>query len=562
MSVLHVNQISRKIKELFADKIDITDLSSNDKEIESKILTRCLAAYSIYHMAATNEVDAANSVVDGGDDNGIDAIYYSPSNKKMLISQSKWNKSGTGEPSSADVVKFCNGVRDLFNLDFERFNLKIQDKRAIIEKALTEYDTTYELLVIHTGNQNFSMHSMRNIEDLLKEMNDAGDAESDDLVNFTQMNQGAIHVSLASGLEGEHINIEVGLTQWGKLSEPHNAYFGMVAGEEVAKWWCDHGKRLFAKNIRNVLGSTNVNDEIKHTIESTPESFWYFNNGITMVANSIRKSMVGGSSRDIGSFKADGVYVVNGAQTVSTIGRYFEQGGANLDKVRVHLRIVSLENSDEHFGAKVTKSNNRQNRIENRDFVSQDEEQIRLRTELAIEGIEYNIVRSESFKPSDKSFDLQEATVALSCASEQSALAVQAKREIGKFFEDLTKAPYKSIFNPQTNGIYLYNCINIIREVDKCLNEEILKLEKKSGKRYGVMVHGNRIIALVVLKKLNISKIAQVSSYAINKSLINSTTIDAINKTVEVTENMYKGNLLGTLFKNASKCKLIYENCI
>ena len=84
------------------------------------------------------------------------------------------------------------------------------------------------------------------------------------------------------------------------------------------------------------------------------------------------------------------------------------------------------------FGKEVTRTNNRQNRIENRDFASQEVEQIRIKTELAIEGIEYNIVRSELFQPSDKAFDLQEATVALACASGNSSLAVQAKKGIGK----------------------------------------------------------------------------------------------------------------------------------
>lgn len=174
--------------------------------------------------------------------------------------------------------------------------------------------------------------------------------------------------------------------------------------------------------------------------------------------------MVGGNSRDIGSFKASNISIVNGAQTVSVIGKYSQEGGANLAKLRLPIRLISLEGAPEDFGANVTKTNNRQNRIESRDFVSLDDEQIRLKRELSLEGIEYNIVRSENVKTSASIIDLSEATIALACASTQVGLAVQAKREIGRFYDNLNKAPYKTIFNPQTNGIYLRNTVFALRK--------------------------------------------------------------------------------------------------
>lgn len=229
-----------------------------------------------------------------------------------------------------------------------------------------------------------------------------------------------------------------------------------MAGEEVANWWASKGKRLFSKNIRQMLGATEVNDEVRSTVEKQPERFWYFNNRITLVADTIKKSMVGGNGREIGSFKATNVSIVNGAQTVSVIGKYKIEGGPNLDRVRVPIRLISLEGAEAVFGASVTKTNNRQNRIENRDFVSLDEQQIRLRSELAIEGIDYNIVRSDTFKSGKLAIDLSEATIALACCTGQVGMAVQAKREIGKFYENLTKAPYKTIFNPSTSGVSFF----------------------------------------------------------------------------------------------------------
>ncbi|MEG5564261.1 AIPR family protein [Enterobacter ludwigii] len=559
MSIIHVNQIGSKIHTLFADKIDISDLNANDKELQTKLLTRCLAAYAIYCIGDTSLEDAALAVVDGADDNGIDAIHYSASTKRMIIVQSKWKKDGSGEPDNADTRKFKDGVVDLINLELDNFNSKVNAKKQMIETALGEFDTKFDLVLIHTGASALSKHNQQVMDAILSELNDAGDGTSEDVVNFHHLNQAIIHSGLASGMEGEPIDLEVGLSQWGRIEEPHQGYFGIVAGEEVANWWGTRGKRLFAKNIRQMLGSTEVNEEVKRTIDEQPENFWYFNNGITIVAESIKKSMVGGNSRDIGSFRANNISIVNGAQTVSVIGKYAQEGGANLSKVRLPIRLISLEGAPEDFGASVTKTNNRQNRIESRDFVSLDEEQIRLKKELSLEGIEYNIVRSENVKTSASIIDLSEATVALACASTQVGLAVQAKREIGRFYDNLNKAPYKTIFNPQTNGIYLRNAVFSLRKIDEVISHLISDLPKKSGKEYGVLVHGNRMLAFLIFRKIGLHKFSNSFDFDLNSMDWLSDTKDVLGKLMTEIESNYKDKFLATLFKNATICKSIAE---
>ena len=94
MSIIHVNQIASKIDKMFGQYIDVTDMNVRDSEFKIKKLTRCLSAYAIYRVGGADEKEAAEAVVDGGDDNGIDAIYYSTNNKRMTIVQSKWSQKG------------------------------------------------------------------------------------------------------------------------------------------------------------------------------------------------------------------------------------------------------------------------------------------------------------------------------------------------------------------------------------------------------------------------------------------------------------------------------------
>ena len=62
-----------------------------------------------------------------------------------------------------------------------------------------------------------------------------------------------------------------------------------------------------------MLGNTEVNKEIENTIQNQPDKFWYFNNGITLIANDVTKNLIGGSSRDSGYFNATNISIVNGA---------------------------------------------------------------------------------------------------------------------------------------------------------------------------------------------------------------------------------------------------------
>lgn len=563
MSILHINQIGKKIKDLFETTIDTTDLKPNDPDFEHKILTRCLAAYAIYNSIDCSVEEAGKSVVDGGNDNGIDAIFYSPINKKMVIVQSKWSNKGNGEPDSASISKFCTGIRDLFNTEFDRFNNKIQSKRISIEKALSEFDTRYEIVLIDTHTKKeLASHASRHIDDLIKEMNNTGDDSQEQIVSFKRMFQGRIFGSLAKSSGNEPINLELGLTQWGMVSDPYKAFYGMVSGEEISNWWEEFDNRLFQKNIRQVLGNTDVNEEIENTLTKKQASFWYFNNGITIICDSIEKSKLGGNSRDFGQFSLKNVAIVNGAQTVSTIGKFSkktENEQRELEKVKVHLRIISLKETPEKFGEEVTKTNNRQNRIENRDFVSQDPEQLRIKTELSIEGIDYSIMRSESFKTTNKSFDLNEATISLVCARNKTSLTVQAKRGIGKFYENLDKGIYKEIFNTSVLGIYVFNCVKVNRIIENHLYNEISKLSKRSGRKYGLLVHGNRIISQLTFHFLDLNKSLSKIDFIPDESEIENRTQEVIDKIELTLSQYYPDNILGTLFKNSTKCNFIVD---
>src|ERR1019366_9409834 len=108
-----------------------------------------LAAFAVQYLAGITPDEAAKSVTDAGDDNGIDAIH-ADANKRIYLVQSKWIKDGTGEPENGDVKKFLAGVRDLLNLQFDRFNAKVRAKEIQITEALNEPGTVCEVVLAYT----------------------------------------------------------------------------------------------------------------------------------------------------------------------------------------------------------------------------------------------------------------------------------------------------------------------------------------------------------------------------------------------------------------------------
>ncbi|AMR32573.1 hypothetical protein A0256_14645 [Mucilaginibacter sp. PAMC 26640] len=560
MSKLHINQIKSKITALFEEHLDLSDLKATDKEREHKIATRCLAAFAVYSNVECTAKEAAEAVTDGGDDNGIDAFYYSPIEKQVLIVQSKLSQEGTGEPNSTEIASFTKGIRDLFESSFDRFNNKIKKKQRLIESALNAYDVKCRIVFIDTFlAQSLGVHALRHIDDLLNEMNNIGDDNSEQIVTFVRMNQSKVYNTLGKSAADQRVDIEISLSNWGQVTEPYKAYYGMASGTEIGNWWATHNKLLFTSNLRQSLGVTDVNEEIQKTLKENQSLFWYYNNGITITCDRIDKTMAGGGSREFGSFKLINARIVNGAQTVSTIGRFFSSHSPSvtLDEVKISARVIQLSEAPLDFGKDVTRTNNRQNRIENRDFVSQDPEQTRIKMELAMDGIEYNVMRSESYASGKKSFDLSEATVSLACASGISTLAVQAKSGIGRFWENIDKGIYKQIFNPNISGYYVYNSVKLVRIIEEVINKEIQQLPKRSGRSYGLLVQGNRMIEMLTITKLGVRPSLEKIDFEPNLINVEIVTKEVIRVIRTYIDQEYPDSFLATLFKNSGKCAKI-----
>src|SRR5690242_17662116 len=127
MSEIHVQQIKANLKNEFNNLLDLQDVATaSEQQREQTFVTRALAAFVPLHFYDLDPSEAAKCVTDGSGDNGIDAVYFSGSEKILTVVQSKWADDGRGSIEVGELHKFIAGFKDLINLRLDRFSLKFK----------------------------------------------------------------------------------------------------------------------------------------------------------------------------------------------------------------------------------------------------------------------------------------------------------------------------------------------------------------------------------------------------------------------------------------------------
>lgn len=553
MSEIHIRQIKQALHKRYDGLVDLSDYQGkSEADRESAFLTRSLAAFALTILADVEPKVGADAITDGGQDNGIDALYHDPNEQVLYIVQSKWRHGGKGSVERGEVLKLINGFNDLINSRFERFNSRVQTRSTLVESVLSNPQTRLVIVLIYTGQEALADVPHRDLKDLLDEINNPVQ-----VLSLEVLRQAEIYTAVAQGYRGAPIDIDVVLYEWGQTHEPYQAYYGQVSAVDVASWWKHHYLRLFTPNIRMFLGDTEVNRGLINTLVDEPEHFWYFNNGITALCGKIEKSLVGGASRDAGHFKCTDLRIVNGAQTVGAIAKADESHHDAIEKARVTLRLVSLEQCPEGFDRQITRSNNTQNRVQPRDFVALDPEQQRIQSELQVEGVHYVYKAGDTVPGGEQGFDLTEATIARACAEKDLALAVQAKRGIGELWDSIEKAPYKVLFNASVSGPELWELVQVLRVVESTLAD----IKKANvGRARLLAVHGNRFVAHQVYATVGaeLTSITGLLPDTIAQR-IKAETARTHRQTLNEVDNLFPDAYLASVFKNLSRCRLLKE---
>ncbi|EIY6186412.1 AIPR family protein, partial [Salmonella enterica] len=309
---------------------------------------------------------------------------------------------------------------------------------------------------------------------------------------------------------------------------------------------------------------TDVNEEIKKTATDNPEMFWFYNNGITLLVNELiphRRNAASSTERGVFDFKD--VSVINGAQTVSSLGSVMDVLGDRIYQVKVPVRFIEINNDENDLNANaITRANNFQNRVLGRDFASQQPDQHRLARELVLEGYQYQLLRTdEDYSQSNvKVIDLDEALNALACLSKNNTIVATLKSNRGRFFENFEGSLYRTIFNPRLSGIKLINAVNHFRVIERAISATLAATDKSThSRRHLIITHGNRYYASVLLNMVpNLHN--STNQLSPDSAQLTTDLAELITRTENYIEDNYPNAYPARFFANPAKIQELYDN--
>ncbi len=536
-------------------------------------------------------------ITDGKDDSSCDIIFEntdSQGQRIFYVVQSKWVNITINEEGK--LVKKGSLIQEFPKIGKEEFNAVIKEFDTVLDGSKKEgknekFNEKYRKLIEHleaNGKAKFIFFTAADtnpeIEDTIKSFsNQHAPNVTFQLIDINRIKQDYIEFKYKEIVannpleynydpEDEEIILEVERFNSGEHVSPESskrdmlqfegrmqAYIFLLKPKTVHALFEKFKFSLFFKNIRNPLRVSEYNEQIVETLQKRPDTFWYFNNGITAITKRIPD--VGNHSK---TFTVKGLQVINGAQTVYSIYKAYESATIEQREImdtdaRVSFRLI--RSSDEQFNMEITRFTNQQNQMEDRDFVANREEQRRLQLESFetnfwyekrrgefrdIEKLEergIRIISNETFakaylvfylqKPYEATYDFNEKVFSLEEDGLYNSIFRNAyfndmliSNILAIYFTHLHSKERKVIRNEKTEDDLLKQTMNRHknRKKDKLLKEktfilyslspyQVLAISKIIIEKY-LKIKGNTTISDFLLKKADIRIIEGIFLYS------------------------------------------------
>lgn len=421
-----------------------TDLHIRD---EARLLSLAFVYLCVSTVLDLDFEDSFDCLTEGGGDFGVDALHCSEEiDGEFVITlfQAKYTRDLRGNrnyPANA-INSLVRAIRVLFDpasslgASNHRLDIKVEACRAMIRDG---YIPRVRVVACNNG--------LRWAADGQAEI-DRAQADFGSQVTWEHVNHDAL-----VGIMQRVKSVDETLRLTGKAVVEDMNYsrvcIGRVPVEEIARIMKAHGDSLLERNIRRYLGlhGNRVNEGIRATLHSdSPDNFYFFNNGLTLVCSDFSYNALQNSDYQI---KLENLQIVNGGQTCMTIFRTIEEmerlGQSPPTSASVLVRIYKLPRDNDDIVLQITHATNSQNPVDLKDLRSNDDRQRQLEADIAGLGFSYRRKRTEtSPKPTDIT----------SGAAAEAILAVwrhaphQAKFLTREHFGKL----YDQIFSDRLNG--------------------------------------------------------------------------------------------------------------
>ncbi|MCJ0871525.1 AIPR family protein [Streptomyces sp. AP-93] len=499
--VTQVRQIGNALRSVYGELLDVGDLAAKytGEAFEKRLMSRMLTAQAVRIVTGLSPEESAATVIDGDLDQGIDAIAVveGPQPHVYLV-QSKWSGKGSAKDERETVLELLAGYRLIDEENFAPFNPRgrrlAEYAKSVMDRGAVPVTQVVVLIRPDLPKEGF-MQAIANGE---AEFNRYGPVLDHRIILAAE-----VWESVRADQAPDPVVLSAELFPWFGMGSDalYESYQGIVDAEQVADWATQHGTNLFNLNNRKPLGRTSINNALISTLTEEPATFWYFNNGITVLCDRVDKAVrsVRAPQQKPLTLTLHNASVVNGAQTVRAVADAMANDNAAAE-AKISVRIIVTQQAEE-FASETTRATHRQNSVSDRDFITLDPVQGDIMDEMRAElGLEYEVQRSEVDLPEASGCTVVEAACALACAHVDSQYAARIALSLDPLWERGPQGAYDTLFRPRPSVYLLWNAVQVLREVQRCL----LDLRKRyEGRGAALTQHGTYLLTHLVFRLLD-----------------------------------------------------------
>lgn len=310
-----------------------------------------------------NDQQIAESILDGADDLGIDALIIDEENKSLVVVQFKFpEKTSTinTEIDQGDIYKTLNGFKTLISNDriYSGTNEKFADYKKQLQTislySFKIYFVSYNKgiianrFIINNFTDEFRRETGSDLDVIYH--------ERDIIANIYErlIHNNQIKITLKYKQMSPAYDIE---------KRKIGSYVGFANGTDIVEAISPYIATVFDENIRLYEYDSTVNSGIYRTATSTDEAdmFYFYNNGVVFICESAKNSP---ASNEI---IMDATSVVNGCQSLNVLYNAVQKGKL-LSEVYILVRIIEISNYVERM--KITEYLNAQTPIRDSYFIA------------------------------------------------------------------------------------------------------------------------------------------------------------------------------------------------
>ena len=342
-------------------------------------------------------------LVDSVADGGVDALLTDPNSdtNNLMLCQSKYQIQITFDEVRDAVSKMILFYKSMQRGEYHVANNNVQRRYLSLDAEIGEESKI--CFIFYT-----SAPKNRIREDRIKKLLQDHDLDSQHFEIHLYFGDDIVDEIKES--ESRRPTVETGKII---IDEANNAlYYGEdavivnVSAFSIKELYATHSTNLLSRNLRYYIKKQDIDSSINETISRSPETFWFKNNGITIICDNFE---VDGKQVKLKNFS-----IVNGGQTTTLLHKSKDINRDNdlFLPCKIIKTIGETEDEKNLFSLEIAKATNSQKAIKSIDLKANAPEQVRFAVSMRNAGLFYQTKRGEiipkDFKEDYKNTDLVE----------------------------------------------------------------------------------------------------------------------------------------------------------